>query len=263
MALSGVHLESDAYMVCLTHALSTEREEIMGLCIGEVDEHRVSHIVSVVMLTRSDKQPDRVEISPEQLSAATTEAERLANLLQRPLRVVGWYHSHPHITVWPSHVDVLTQAMYQRYMDESFIGLIFSCFNNDKASKRGRIQVTCFQAINQSPEGEAPMYERLEIPLYIKPREAMSSPCLDALVQLPRILSQEEHDAYAKTLENESMDLLTRTHNGAVYTKSLSHLMEVMSGPLLQSLETRLERNEMKMEALQLEKEKLLKELES
>ena len=27
------------------------------------------------MLTRSDKQPDRVEISPEQLSAASTEAE--------------------------------------------------------------------------------------------------------------------------------------------------------------------------------------------
>lgn len=22
----------------------------------------------------------------------------------RPVRVVGWYHSHPHITVWPSHV---------------------------------------------------------------------------------------------------------------------------------------------------------------
>ena len=20
------------------------------------------------------------------------------------MRVVGWYHSHPHITVWPSHV---------------------------------------------------------------------------------------------------------------------------------------------------------------
>lgn len=23
---------------------------------------------------------------------------------QRPMRVIGWYHSHPHITVWPSHV---------------------------------------------------------------------------------------------------------------------------------------------------------------
>ncbi|XP_077987760.1 lys-63-specific deubiquitinase BRCC36-like [Glandiceps talaboti] len=262
MAISAVHLEADAFMVCLTHALSTEREEVMGLCIGEADS-QIVHIDSVVMLTRSDKQPDRVEISPEQLSAAATEAERLANLLQRPLRVVGWYHSHPHITVWPSHVDVLTQAMYQRYMDEGFIGLIFSCFNNDKTTKIGRIQVTCFQATNQSPEGEAPMYERLEVPLYVKPKEALSSPCLDALVHLPRILSIEEQEAYSKTLENENLDLLTRTHNGAVYTKSLSHIMEVLTGPLLQSLESRLQRNEMKIEALQKEKEELLKELES
>ena len=31
-----VKIEADAYMVCLTHALSTEREEVMGLLIGEV-----------------------------------------------------------------------------------------------------------------------------------------------------------------------------------------------------------------------------------
>lgn len=29
-------IEADAYMVCLTHALTTEREEVMGLLIGEV-----------------------------------------------------------------------------------------------------------------------------------------------------------------------------------------------------------------------------------
>jgi hypothetical protein len=36
MPAAAVHLESDAYLVCLTHALSTEREEVMGLLIGEV-----------------------------------------------------------------------------------------------------------------------------------------------------------------------------------------------------------------------------------
>ena len=49
----------------------------------------------------------------------------------------------------------------------------------------------------------------------------------------------------------------------AVYTKSLCHLMDVMSGPLMQCLENRLERNQRKMEALQLKKEALLKELDS
>ena len=36
MAVEAVKIEADAYMVCLTHALSTEREEVMGLLIGEV-----------------------------------------------------------------------------------------------------------------------------------------------------------------------------------------------------------------------------------
>lgn len=56
------------------------------------------------MMRRSDKQPDRVEISPEQLSSAAIEAEVLGDHLKRSIQVVGWYHSHPHITVWPSHV---------------------------------------------------------------------------------------------------------------------------------------------------------------
>ncbi|CAA0824431.1 Mov34/MPN/PAD-1 family protein [Striga hermonthica] len=60
-------------------------------------------------------------------------------------RVIGWYHSHPHITVLPSHVDVRTQAMYQ-LLDSGFIGLIFSCFSED-SQKVGRIQVIAFQSL--------------------------------------------------------------------------------------------------------------------
>ena len=36
MTTHKVLLDSDAYLVCLQHALSTEKEEIMGLLIGEV-----------------------------------------------------------------------------------------------------------------------------------------------------------------------------------------------------------------------------------
>lgn len=36
MAVQAVYLEADAFLVCLNHALSTEKEEVMGLCIGEV-----------------------------------------------------------------------------------------------------------------------------------------------------------------------------------------------------------------------------------
>ncbi|XP_027674404.1 lys-63-specific deubiquitinase BRCC36 isoform X4 [Chelonia mydas] len=229
MAVQAVHLEADAFLVCLNHALSTEKEEVMGLCIGEVpagpragglpepgrwvDTSRIVHIHSVIILRRSDKRKDRVEISPEQLSAASTEAERLAEITGRSMRVVGWYHSHPHITVWPSHVDVRTQAMYQM-MDQGFVGLIFSCFIEDKNTKTGRILYTCFQSIQAQ-----------------------------------------------KSSDLTHLDSVTKIHNGSVFTKNLCSQMSAISGPLLQWLEDRLEQNKQRVQELQREKEELMEEL--
>lgn len=143
---AGVHLESDMFLVCLNHALSTEKEEVMGLCIGELNDDirsdfkftytgtemstvpekmdtiRIVYTHSV--LRRSDKRKDHIEISPEQLCAALRKEERLAELTGSPMGVVDWYHSHTHITVWPSHVNVGAKAMYQ-IMDQGFVGLIF------------------------------------------------------------------------------------------------------------------------------------------
>lgn len=121
--LEKVELQADVYMVCLQHALSTENFEVMGLLIGNVSTRNtslpsfasnpvamiqlsegVANISAVKILRRSDKKKDRVEISSEQLLKAAAEAERLEIELDRPMRVLGWYHSHPHITVWPSHV---------------------------------------------------------------------------------------------------------------------------------------------------------------
>ncbi|XDA90617.1 hypothetical protein R6Z07F_020221 [Ovis aries] len=251
-AVQAVHLESDAFLVCLNHALSTEKEEVMGLCIGEVDTVRIVHIHSVIILRRSDKRKDRVEISPEQLSAASTEAEisllthRLAELTGRPMRVVGWYHSHPHITVWPSHVDVRTQAMYQM-MDQGFVGLIFSCFIEDKNTKTGRVLYTCFQSIqaqksSESPRGprdfwsssqhisiegqkEEERYERIEIPIHIVPHVTIGKVCLESAVELPKILCQEEQDAYRRIHSLTHLDSVTKIHNGSVFTKNLCSQM--------------------------------------
>lgn len=36
VTLSKVKLQTDVYMVCLQHALSTEKFEVMGLLIGDV-----------------------------------------------------------------------------------------------------------------------------------------------------------------------------------------------------------------------------------
>ncbi|KAK0066502.1 lys-63-specific deubiquitinase BRCC36 [Biomphalaria pfeifferi] len=245
---------SDVYLVCLTHALSTEREEVMGLLIGEVDSSKVLHISSVVLLCRSDKQADRVEISPEQQMDASIKAEQLSKELNRPMRVVGWYHSHPHITVWPSHVDVRTQFNYQQ-MDAGFVGIIFSVFNEDKVTKQNRIEVTCFQSQEFNSQ-----FHRVEVPLEVVPSTSISVPCLDALITIPYILHQEEGEAYDR-VTNEDQDLLTRIHNAAVYTKSVSHVLEAITVPLTHNLETRLRNNKMDIQRLQREKEALTQRL--
>ncbi|XP_050036207.1 lys-63-specific deubiquitinase BRCC36-like [Dermacentor andersoni] len=260
MSTVRVNLSADVYMVCLSHALSTEKEEVMGLLIGEIDETKVAHISAVILLRRSDKRKDRVEISPEQLSDASTQAETLAINLRKPMRVLGWYHSHPHITVWPSHVDVQTQAIYQM-MDEGFVGLIFSVFSEDATSKLNQVQVTCFQSVNQASNGEPQRYVRMEIPLHIVPSTHISNACLDALVRLPEILCQEEQDMYSLTKQVPGLDLLTRMHNNSVFVKALCNIAESVSGPLLQSLENRLRQNRDKIERMRAEKDELLQKI--
>uniref|UniRef100_A0A7N0RGP5 MPN domain-containing protein n=1 Tax=Kalanchoe fedtschenkoi TaxID=63787 RepID=A0A7N0RGP5_KALFE len=79
----------------------------------------------------------------------------MTTLTGKTTRVIGWYHSHPHITVLPSHVDVRTQAMYQ-LLDSGFIGLIFSCFSED-VTKVGRIQVIAFQS-SDGKQHHTPIY---------------------------------------------------------------------------------------------------------
>lgn len=280
MVVQAVHLESDAFLVCLNHALSTEKEEVMGLCIGELNDDTeydskftcartqirtvaekadTVHIHSVIILQRSDKRKDRVEISPEQLSAASTEAERVAELTGRPMRIVGWYHSHPHISVWPSHVDVRTQAMYQM-MDQGFVGLIFSCFIEDKNTRISRVFYTCFQSIRAQKNSD---YERIEIPIHVVPHVTIGKVCLESAVGLPKILCQEEQDAYGRVHSLTHLDSVTKIHNGSVFTKNLCSQMSAVSGPLLQWLEDRLEQNLQHLQELEQEKEELMQELAS
>ncbi|KAL6563193.1 hypothetical protein OROHE_005780 [Orobanche hederae] len=150
MSLTSVKMSEDVWLTCLTHALSTETEEIMGLLLGDIQLSKHGSVTALIWgalpQPRSDRQKDRVETNPEQLTAAAVHAERMTMATGTTTRVIGWYHSHPHITVLPSHVDVRTQAMYQ-LLDPGFVGLIFSCFSED-AQKVGRIQIIAFQSLD-------------------------------------------------------------------------------------------------------------------
>jgi len=92
MALTLVEISSDAYLVCMTHALTTEKEEVMGLLLGDIEKNKsigqnIAKITCVSVLTRSDRRKDRVEISPEQLTAATQEAEIITQQLKKLLEL--------------------------------------------------------------------------------------------------------------------------------------------------------------------------------
>lgn len=241
-AVSRVWLNSDAYLVCLTHAMSNETEEIMGLCIGEsneeIDGYEIT-ISAVMLLRRMDKRKDRVEISVEQLSNASTVAENMAEKTGRPLRIVGWYHSHPHITVWPSHVDLRTQAMYQM-MDQTFVGLIFSCFNEVKSNLHQKVEMTCFQSLRGSDgslewEGSR-SHLRLDIPIFLKRMPTFDEANLQTLTHLPKILVQEENEAYGMANRSSSSHILTRIHNASAYAQTLCNVMDTITSPLLHLL---------------------------
>ncbi|CAA0837252.1 Mov34/MPN/PAD-1 family protein [Striga hermonthica] len=156
MSLTSVKMSEEVWVTCLTHALSTETEEIMGLLLGDIQNSENGNVTASIWgalpQPRADRRKDRVETNPEQLTAASAHAEisslPFTSKTGKTTRVIGWYHSHPHITVLPSHVDVRTQAMYQ-LLDPGFIGLIFSCFSED-AQKVGRIQITAFQSLDRN-----------------------------------------------------------------------------------------------------------------
>lgn len=107
-----------------------------GGCVSEAAKQATSKVIYSRHLLQ-----DRVETSPEQMARCTAHAERLTRETGVRVRVVGWYHSHPHITVLPSAVDVRTQALYQM-LDPGFVGLIFSVFNTDTGTKAGQVQVS-------------------------------------------------------------------------------------------------------------------------
>ena len=59
MMVSLVELEADAYLTCLTHALTTEKEEVMGLLLGEVILYMYMyvyvHLVKLNVHVRADE----------------------------------------------------------------------------------------------------------------------------------------------------------------------------------------------------------------
>ncbi|KAI8582901.1 hypothetical protein K450DRAFT_225371 [Umbelopsis ramanniana AG] len=163
-------------------------------------DQSVAVVEAVCILTRSDKRKDRVEISPIQLHLAVVEAEKIEKELGRQICVVGWYHSHPHITVFPSHIDVRTQ-LSQQMMDSRFFGLIVSCFDTD-VDLTQRLQITCFQSKDDPARGPI----RCNIPLEILPNNSMEAHTCETIIDICRKVYEEQGKELALTAQRVKYD---------------------------------------------------------
>lgn len=204
-SLTKVILSRDVLHSCLSHALSTEHQEIMGLLIGQV-RNSEAHIHRSLVLSRRDKQKDRVEVGFEHLAAASTIAERLMDAESCQQNVLGWYHSHPHITVYPSHVDVKTQGCMQM-LDSNFVGLIFSVF--DKQS--GDMNVCAFQSVGVGSSVEECSWSRVEIPIIVTHLHHPLATTLSPLACREDYQSAQEGGAYESVHKKESLISLQQT----------------------------------------------------
>jgi len=206
----------------------------MGLLVGEITPDSVAHVAGVHILTRSDKRKDRCEISAMQLAGASAEAERLTSITGREVRIIGWYHSHPHITVLPSHVDVRTQGAWQM-MDEAFVGLIFSVFN-EEANKTQRIQMIAFQSV-EIPEASSQTFTQRDVPIKIVqygwPQTLLGVRSPHMLSSLTHILFEEEK-TMADLAEQQATNPLEQMHGTSIHHKFLSKFLEYNVLPLRQ-----------------------------
>ncbi|CAO0789518.1 unnamed protein product [Mucor circinelloides] len=270
--LNQVVLPAYIYHLILTHAYSTENEEIIGMLIGYWEtvpsnnpyhaSKSVAYVKYISFLTRSDKRKDRVEIAPESLHLAALEAEEYGKKTGKPMMVIGWYHSHPHITVFPSHVDLKTQ-LSQQLMDEKFFGIIVSCFDshNDNTEK---LQITCFQSAQDN--------QRVNIPLLIEPSLDMDSDTKELLLKLPEHMYEEYKKEFTVSNERIKYDLrsvksidtsslpntMTQLYNAGVYGQLLISLVDNMIVPTTHMLDLRTMELDKEIEELKKFKQALL-----
>jgi len=231
--INRIYVNSDVYMCCLSHAMSTDKEEVMGILIGQFQGNSCL-VEACCPLLRLDKRKDRVEIGPEHMSEAMNDCEKYAKEEDTSVSIVGWYHSHPHITIFPSAVDVRTQYQYQM-MEPRFLGLIYGVYNTDAQQQMNRLELICFQSTSEARYSQIPV---LVIPRNIQHSLETSSFAFQQLERLPLILHDEEKMAYEKFSAAEGgFDI---EHNESILTKNFCKQWERLVVPLQETIKSHL-----------------------
>ena len=115
--------------------------EVMGLMVGEfLDEYTV-RVVDVFSMPQSGTGISVEAVDPEYQAGMLAKLE----LVGRPEKVVGWYHSHPGFGCWLSGVDVSTAQSFEQLNPRSVSVVV-----DPIQSVRGRVVMDAFRCIPQS-----------------------------------------------------------------------------------------------------------------
>lgn len=164
-----IHISSLALLKMLIHGRAGVPLEVMGLMIGEyIDEYTV-RVVDVFSMPQT-ATGQSVEAVDDEYQARMLEK---LEVVSRPEKVVGWYHSHPGFGCWLSMEDVMTAKSYEQLTARSVSVVV-----DPIQSVRGKVVIDAFRTI---PENLAMMQ--------LEPRQTtsnvgfLSRPSAQALVQ--------------------------------------------------------------------------------
>ncbi|KAJ3344110.1 BRCA1 BRCA2-containing complex, subunit 3 [Gonapodya sp. JEL0774] len=180
MGVTAVHVSTPVVYFNMVYALSTEREEVMSLLYGNWEDDpsnpndSIVRIEAVTIVKRLDKRKDRVEISPETLSNAIGEAEKLN------MRVVG------QVLMRNFYFTISHSELYHEWCGPMQLS--------------NRIQLISFQ----SAPNEVGAPSLVEVPTTILPDWRMSQHSFEQLVILPRMFVDDEQSNFERATGKQS-----------------------------------------------------------
>lgn len=135
-----IHISSLALLKMLIHGRAGVPLEVMGLMIGEyVDEFTV-RVVDVFSMPQTATGQSVEAVDPQYQSEMLEKLE----LVGRPEKVIGWYHSHPGFGCWLSGEDVQTARSYEQLTPRSVSVVV-----DPIQSVRGKVVIDAFRCIPQ------------------------------------------------------------------------------------------------------------------
>ncbi|TVU24761.1 hypothetical protein EJB05_27217, partial [Eragrostis curvula] len=184
MSLTSVKISEEVWLTCLSPtALTTEKEEVMGLLLSDIEgrHDRLDMGAAPQMRWRAEEGLRRGQPRAARRRVGAGRDILLFRFQLPFLELIAWccvekhgvgfgcvglnfsshkmtatigktarifiynYNKGLHNSLERCIPDVRTQAMFQ-LLDSGFVGLIFSCFSGEDAQKVGKIQVIAFQS---------------------------------------------------------------------------------------------------------------------